>query len=222
MTKSARQDTRVVAPVAMILEIDGKPDACFTRNISPGGMFVVTRQQAPVDSVVKISIFREGQRLETNARVVTATDDGLGLRFIHTGPEFGLGIAALIADILNEGGTEGGDETFDKIDHQAKAGVSWAHMPDGRSWNWWRKAVRGATLTSLSLDGAAMTSRNRPKVGDVVLFFITGKEIPDGRLSCQAEVVRHVGRGFAVKFIAPSIAFRRTVSSLRRGTTPTE
>ncbi len=97
----------------MILEIGGKPDACFTRNISSGGMFVVTRRPAAVDSVVKISIFREGQRLETNARVVTAADDGLGLRFIHTGPEFGQGIAALIADILKEGGKEGGDETFD-------------------------------------------------------------------------------------------------------------
>lgn len=222
MTKAARQDTRVVAPVAMILEIEGKPDACFTRNIGQGGMFVVTRRSALVDSVVKISIFREGQRLETDACVVTATDDGLGLRFIHTGPEFGQGIAALLADILKEGGAEGGDEAFDKIDHRAKAGVSWAHMPDGRSWNWWRKAMRSATLTSLSLDGAAMTSRNRPKIGEVVLFFITGKEIQDGRLSCQAEVVRHIERGFAVKFIAPSITFRRTVSSLRRGTTPSE
>lgn len=204
----SRQDTRVVAPVALLLEVNGETEACFTRNISQGGMFVVTRRDIAQDALVRVFIVREGLRIESKARVVNKAEDGVGLRFVNPAAEFSEGIKALMDDILHKDDLGG-------VDHETPH-VSWSHIPDGKSWNWWRKSVRHSELTSLSHDGAALQARSRPKVGDTVIVFLSEHDMPDANLTCQAEVVRHTTSGFAVRFISPSIEFRRMVSVLRR------
>lgn len=201
-----------MAPVALLLEIDGQAEACFTRNISQGGMFVVTRRRAPEGATVKVALARNGQRLETLARVVNAAEDGLGLRYIDPDPSFGQGIAGLLAELLRD--KSGEELAF--LDGSAQAGVAWSYLPDGRTWNWWRKSVRPAGLLSLALDGAALECRQRPQIGETIIVFLSETKALDARLTCKADVVRHTDNGFAVKFTDPSIDFRRRISALRR------
>ena len=209
---SERKETRIIAPVGLILVIDGHQEACVTRNISKRGMFVMTRRIAPEGTRVEISLVREGIRLSTKAEVVTVADDGLGLRYDGSSDEFLDGIDALLDDLLQRVG----DAEAKAPDHQAKAEVSWASMPDGTNWNWWQKRKRKADLVELSLDGAALRTRKTPEVGETILVFLESPTAEEDDVYCQAEVVRMIDRGFAVRFISPSIPFRRTITELRR------
>ncbi len=210
MTTSERQKSRVTAPVGVLLKIGDTQEACFTRNISVGGTFVMTKRNAAIDEDVTLSFVHAGQRLSTEARVASITDAGLGIRFITPSEEFCAGVNALISDLLQKG-----DEHTPNPSHQPGGTASWSYIPQKGLLNVLRRRKRMATLSGLSLDGAALESRHRPDIDQEVLIFLKSPDINED-LECRAKVVRHTGRGFAVQFETPSVMFRRTISDLRR------
>lgn len=209
---SERQETRVVAPVGVLLSVNGKRDACFTRNISIGGTFVMSKQVAVVGDTVTLSFVQAGNRLSTSARVASMTSEGLGLRFINASPEFCDGLTTLIHELLQKTG-----EQAARPSHQTGGGASWSYIPQQGLRHFLRRGKRNATLSGLSLDGAALEARRPPDVAEEILVYLRSPDTGDD-LECLAKVVRHTDRGFAVKFHSPTIAFRRVVSDLRSKT----
>ena len=213
---SERKDTRVVAAVGVILHLDGAREPCMSRNISRGGVFVLSRRQLPVGTTLQVEIVRGSNKILAKARVSTQASDGLGLQFVDIDDNVRTAITDLIVTLLNE---QSGESAAIPVDtDNKKQQIYWSNMAEGRGWNWFRKRRASADLLSLSVDGAALSTKKRPEVGEIILVFLTdegGDEEDDAR-QCRAEVVRHTERGFAVKFLAPSMEFRRTVSRMRR------
>jgi len=210
---SERLDDRVVAAVGVIVKIDGKREPCMTRNVSRGGMFVLTKMDLAPGAEVQLEIVHEGKRLIGNAKVTTKTAQGVGLAFSSTDPEFGAGVDGLLRSLLKRP-----NEDLGAGEVEVSGRMAWSHLPDGRAWNWWRKRKMVANLVSLSLDGAAMVASRRPEPAELVLIYLTDSRDESGEpVFCRAEVVRHTDHGFAVKFLSPSLEFRRAVSRLRQG-----
>jgi hypothetical protein len=208
-----RKTNRVVAPVPIIIDAGGEAKPCFTRNLSRGGLFAVTNRSIMPQSMVLVTVVYGGQRLTTTAQVVNVHKDGLGIRFIEPSPEFEQGVAQVLTDLLNKQG--GG--TIDEASMLVHVGAAWAYPPGQQAAAEWQKTICPAKVQSLSLDGAAVAAARVPKVMETIVFFLTTPEKPDGSLFTKAQVARHIAGGFAVKFISPSVDFRRTISSLRRG-----
>jgi hypothetical protein len=206
-----RRDTRVVAGVGVILNNEGKRDPCMTRNLSRGGMFALTKTKLTDGQMLEVEIVHRGKKLSAAARVTGITPDGCGLSFVEPGADFRAGIDALIGSLITENSTGASRTPHDHVEVK----LQWAHLPDGKSWNWWKKKPFVTEVLSLTLDGAALGCKVRPNVGDTVLIFL-GDGVTEHN-TCRAEVVRHTDSGFAVKFLTPGMEFRRLVSRLRRG-----
>lgn len=208
-----RLDDRVVAAVGVILKVDGKREPCMTRNVSRGGMFVLTKLDLSPGVAVQLEIVHEGKRLTGHAKVTTRTGQGVGVAFAGNDPEFAAGVDTLLRSLLKRPSEEGGGAEV-----EVTARMQWSHLPDGKAWNWWRKRRMAATLLSLSLDGAALMTKGKPEPGELIIIYLTDSRDDSGEpVFCRAEVVRHTDRGFAVKFLSPSLEFRRAVSRLRQG-----
>jgi hypothetical protein len=205
-----RRDTRVVAGVGVILNNEGKREPCMTRNLSRGGMFALTKSKLTEGQMLEVEIVHRGQKLSAPARVASITPDGVGLTFTEPGAEFQGGVDALIGSLMVESGSEA-RAPHDHVD----AKISWARLPDGKAWTWWKKKPQATEVVSLTLDGAALGCRAKPDVGETVLIFLGDGQSENN--TCRGEVVRHTETGFAVKFLSPGMEFRRLVSKLRRG-----
>lgn len=214
-----REDTRLIAPIAIFLEAGDQTKGCFTRNISLGGLFVVTSIRAPVGATVKVSLTHQKKRLSTTAEVVSVVKDGMGLRFIAKTPEFTAGITDLINSLLN---AKGANVAARQAGKKVQAGAAWAYPLGDQDTETWQKSICAVGLLGLSLDGAALEGDQRPPVGETILFFITTSDAPDKAHHCHAQVARHLERGFAIKFVSPSIELRQAITSLRRGALPAD
>ncbi len=210
-----RRDTRVTAGVGVILTIDGKPAPCMTRNLSRGGMFAVTKRQAAPGTQVGLEVVHQGTRLRARAEVVQQTPQGLGLRFVDVDDQFRTAIRALMDALVAEQAAQAGD--FDDVDDGGRLEMAWAWPGQKSGWKFWKKSRYDVAIANLNVDGGAFKCAERPGVGDAVVMIILGKKDDAGQpLTCQAEVVRHTDDGFAVRFVTPSIDFRRAIAEARR------
>ncbi len=245
---SERQHTRVMAPVGVMLEGAEETCAAFTRNVSRGGMFVVTKLRAEQGEFIKILLMHSGKKLRCSAEVMNVTEEGLGLKFSEADEAFLDGVEELIKSLLvkaigkpkpdaDSGGfdpdnydydasgapnddaanADGGDDGSEEISRSAaKARVTWSYLPDGHTWNWWRKGLHDVRLVALSHDGATFISRKRPACEETVLLFITTDTVPDAELHCRAEVMRHTDKGFVVRYLEPRLQFRQAIGQMRQ------
>jgi len=210
-----RKDTRVIVGVGVILTIDGSAEPCMTRNLSRGGMFAVTRRKAPRGSMVGLEVVRDGQRLKAKAAVVECADDGLGLSFVGADDKFCNAIRALMDEMVAEKMVAPSEEES-VADDAIEVGAAWGPIGESKWWQVFQKKRHAATFTNLTLDGASLQSNASPPVGQVILFFLMSSALEGGVVQSTAEVVRHTDTGFAVRFLAASIEFRRAISNARR------
>jgi hypothetical protein len=186
----------------------------MTRNLSRGGLFAVTGAEARPGDQVTIEVLHRGIRLKARARVARKTDEGLGLSFEAADEAFRGAIRALMDElVIGQAAPEG----FDDVKDGAELRLSWSPPTGGSWWRFWQKRRHVTEVVNLNLDGAGLRSEIRPEVADTIIIFLEGRKDGQGNLlACEAEVVRHTGGGFAVRFLSPSIEFRRAVSAARR------
>lgn len=210
-----RRDTRVVAGVGLILTVDGQSEPCLTRNLSRGGMFVVTRRVVPDGKVVGLEVIHHGKRLKAEAQVVKCADDGLGLSFTGADEAFRTAIRALMDAMVAERSIDPTDDV--SLDPSRDLKIAWGFPPDNKWWKILGKKKQTAELNNLTGDGASLASKTRPKVGDTIIVYLSSRSFGDAVLvESAAEVIRMTDDGFAVQFQAASIDFRRAVGQIRR------
>ncbi len=208
---SNRRDTRVIAGIGTILTIGDESRPCMSGDISRGGMFVVTDQRAPEGTLVGIRLVHLGRRLEAHARVVSIKATGLGLSFVDASDEFRAAVRSMMDDMLGQSGAGPGPQSTAR-----RASVSWLKPGGGKLTQLLRGRGHAAELTDLTLEGAALACKSCPDVGESIVLELTAEGDANPTTS-SCSVIRHTEHGFAVRFVAPSIEFRRLVSLLRRG-----
>ena len=189
----------------------------MTRNLSQGGMFAVTKAEVAEGAVVTVEVVHQGSRLKCRARVAQRTAEGLGLSFVDVDERFRRAMRALMDDLV-VGSSQPALAEFDDVeDDDGELELAWAYPGEGSWWKFWKKRRHAVAALNLSLDGAGLGSETRPEVGASIVIYLEGKKDTKGEtLACSAEVVRHTDEGFAVRFVAPSVAFRRAISEARR------
>lgn len=207
-----RRYTRVRAGVGLILTIDGKAEPCLTRDISRGGMFVVTRRPAYDGQTVQLEVIHEGKRLKAEAQVVTVAEDGLGLSFVGATEGFRNAIRTVMDEMVAARSTDTELVPGAISDLQ----VHWSPVEGSKWWAVWHRTRHKCELTNLTLDGASMRSKQRPDVGETVVLELQSRAFEGGAVTASAEIIRHTNGGFAVYFLAASVEFRRAVSMVRR------
>jgi hypothetical protein len=208
----SRRAVRIVAAVGIIVEIDGKAHPCLTRTVSAGGMLVQLRHPAMVGTPTTVVIPEAGSKLRLSARIANNDGSALGLALDPSAPE-ALETWGRFLKKLVRRSTEEIDPSILGVSGE----VSWAHVPDGKLLTVFRKRLHKDRLIDLTVDGAAFANPKPPALESYVLVFLT--EVSEGERKeyhCQAAVVRHLDGGFAVRFDAPAVEFRRVVSRLRR------
>jgi hypothetical protein len=205
---SERRSTRVIAGVGVILLIDGEPEPCMTRNLSRGGMSVATKREVPPETILPFQLIHQGKHLTGKAKVIKCSSDGLGLSFIETDGALGEAIRHLMDEMVQTAG-----ELPEEI-APVSAVCRWISAEKTAWWQVLKRIHHRGMLTDLTLEGAAVQSGIPPLVGAHVMITLP---LDEEEVEAQAEVVRHTDIGFAVRFIAPSIPFRRAISQLRRG-----
>lgn len=214
---SERQGQRIDAAVGVILRHGTEKEPCMSRGISAHGMAVGTTKRWPVGTAIELEIVHDSVRVKTRARIASHNKAGLGLEFLDESPEFHAQIEKLLAKFipLQQGGA--------RIALPAQfSGVRfiWSLPEEIDPPKWWKSRLKKAQLIDLSLDGAGIACKKPPDVGQKVLVVLaladSDEKDPNANLQCDATVVRHTERGFAVQFASPSLAFRKLVSDIRK------
>lgn len=184
----------------------------MSRDISRGGMFAVTRRRANLGKVVQLEVIHEGKRLRAEGLVVSVAEDGLGLSFVGASEGFRNAIRGLMDEMVASRSTE-----TELLPHAiSDLQIHWSPQEGTKWWAVWQKSRHRCELTDLTLDGAALRSKQRPEVGEVVVLQLRSRAFSDSEVTASAEIVRHTEGGFAVQFLAANIEFRRAVSMVRR------
>ena len=207
----SRESNRIVAALGVILEIDGKPHPAITADVSTGGMRVMLKLGLPPGTPLTVVVLEGQKKLRLPARVTSNAEAGLGLAFEDPTDELRDAWTRILKKLLRR-------DTVNQGQNLASAAgrLAWSYLPDGRLWSFFKKRPHFDKVTSLSADGLAFRSRQKPEEQARVLVFLV--LVADGhkqRYHCQADVVRHTDDGFAVRFDAPRIEFRRALSRLR-------
>ena len=84
-----RKDTRLVAPIGVILTIGEDVQACQTRNISKGGIFFKTHQRLGQGQFLDLMIpmRNKGKLLKRRGTVVWSDSDGVGVELQTQGQD---------------------------------------------------------------------------------------------------------------------------------------
>lgn len=169
----------------------------MTRNVSRSGAFLLTTGRWAPDSLLRLKFVYDDHRFVTDAKVRFAADDGVALAFHEPDTEFTTNFERFLDGLANR--------DLERV-HATDPVIGWRPLN--------RVNAQHAPMSSLTLDGAAVDTAAPPDVGQIL--WVSVSESTDQPVECQAEVVRHTGSGFAVRFVEPSRGFRAAVRQLRR------
>jgi hypothetical protein len=211
-----RIEQRIDAAIGVVVRVDGRAEPCLSQTISVRGLAITSLKDWPIGTLVGVDLMHQGVRVSTSARVVSRHSSAIGLEFIDNSPELTSSMNALLATLV--GGSPTRAEPPDRM-----RDVVWL-QPEERSGigGFFRGRQHKARLIDVSLDGAAISGKNPPKVGDEIIVRLPNyvadqnNQNDTQKVDCAACVVRHTERGFAVKFVTPSALFRRVISAIRK------
>lgn len=180
----------------------------LTKNISVGGLFVITEHRYPLGQYLNLRLDYKGMIMESGARVTHIQRDGVGVRFWNATPALEQAMKSLIEDLLATG--HYADE------RRREPRLSIEDMPV-----LWREGTleHRASLRDVSLSGAGIESADVPKLGDTILVLLPTPSADLSAISLDLvgsdAVVRRVMDGsFGVEFDAPSAEFRLAVAKM--------
>lgn len=85
----------------------------LTRNLSMGGMFMLSDRRWPMGSLVDLVLEYKGAQIPTPARVTHLQPDGVGVRFVQPTVEFEDEITRVIDDLVTGGRPLDQNHSFD-------------------------------------------------------------------------------------------------------------
>lgn len=180
------------------------------KNLSLGGIFVLSRQKRPIGDQATLTIHHRGVDLETRARVTHSGADGVGYAFVNPSAEFVESLSVAIRDLLSVGAAVGDRRTAARYPVNAAIAFS-----DG-------KERTLAQLANLSATGAYVQTTDPPAPGSKVYIYLPGRTFSEGQdvfsevRGCLCDVVRRARDGFGVHFRNPSAEFQMAVDMLMR------
>lgn len=205
-----RPDPRVPLRLPVATPEGGGP--AVTKNISMGGLFLITKTRFEVGTDVELVLNIAGMDLAVVARVTHQQADGAGFSFIDPSPLLREIVREQIDAILSQHLTDDTDPGY-----VMRHSVTWSRDGSGRE---------HADLRDLSVSGAYLESRADVRVGDTIYVYVPGFIATDGDKASEvrggeAEVV-HVGDdGFRVRFRRASAEFRMAVERMLMSMTST-
>ena len=191
-----RTDTAVVTG-----RVEGSRPAP-ARNLSTGGIFLITAQRFGLGCVELLTLEVGHRRLQTPARVTHLQPDGVGFSFASPGEPFLTAVRELIDELLSS---------------DAERTAERKHVSDPVVWSQ-AGASRTTVLRDLSAGGAFVLCDAPPRLGSELLLYLpgytysAGTEQPSELRGCRAQVVRHAEGGFACRFLDPSAEFRMGIA----------
>ncbi|MEM6730504.1 MAG: PilZ domain-containing protein [Myxococcota bacterium] len=203
-----RRDRRL--NVAMQVQIvDGDAHESFlTKNISVGGVFVITTHRYPIGAYLSLRIDYKGVEMLTGARVTHIQRDGVGVRFWNPSDDLLHAVKRVIDDLLASGG------------HTDERRREPRELIEDTPILWRTEGVeRRASLVDLSLSGARIADTEPPGEEQKILVLLPTPAAEQDAISVElvgsdAIVRRSMGESFGIEFDGPSAEFRLAVAKL--------
>ncbi|MEM6531163.1 MAG: PilZ domain-containing protein [Myxococcota bacterium] len=204
--RPVKPETRVPVSIPVVTADGGKP--ALTKNLSLGGLYLITRRRYAVGSHVELSLSYGGVQLGVTGRVTHLQADGCGFAFVNASVALRNMLRELIDTLLDQRPVVD-DDTNPRfvIEHQ----IHWSRGDAKR---------HHASIRQLSLAGAYLTSEVRAKKGETLLVYVPGfTATDDGSRASEVRGTRSVvvhedGEGFGVRFVGASAEFRMAVERL--------
>ncbi len=191
--RQPRVDTRLP-----VVETTSGGDTYYTKNLSMGGLFLLTEKRWAVGSELNLTITFGRARLPINARVTHLQRDGVGMCFMETSDAVREALRLLIASQIPASGSS--------------VVLAWS---DG-------KIRHEATVRGLTMQGGSFKTPDRPDVGSSIMVYVPSTvetedaEVEHELRGCSAEVTSHASDGFDARFTVPSAEFRMALERLLR------
>jgi len=199
---------RVAGALKVLLQDPGEeqPVSCMTKNLSLGGVFVLTERRWPVDTTMSVRLVRGPLEAESSARVSHVGHDGVGLMFVDAQQAFRFVVAESIADLVSVGAEV--DEHRTEVRFHTDLAVTWRQG----------EVEHVGRLRDVGLEGAFVCGPNAPAPGTscyLYLSAVSGADVPSGEIcGCAGMVMHRETDGFGVHFEKPSDEFRAAVGQL--------
>lgn len=205
MTKpQGRPEPRV--PVSIPVATPDGGDPAVTKNISMGGLFLITRQRFTVGAEVALVLECGGMELEVTGRVTHHQADGVGISFVDPSPLLHNILREQIDALLSQHSL--GEDTNPRIPVRQK--VPWSRGGAARE---------QAEVRQISSEGAFLASEAQVRKDETVYVYLPGYLATDRDKASEvrgveARVIYVRDDGFGVRFINASAEFRMAVAHL--------
>jgi hypothetical protein len=213
MSPQERQP-RVSTRLPVVETGDGR-GVYYTKNLSMGGLFLLSDKRWAVGSVIELALSHGTTRLEFKARITHLQRDGVGLCFIDPSDDVREALRKIIASQIPQNRSGGLASALKNAVGLASAAGTRIAWSDGESR--FESAARDLDARSAFFEFDAP-----PAVGSTIIVYLPAttqnddEEIEHELRGCTAEVVGHSEGGFAVKFLTPSAEFRMAIERLLR------
>lgn len=209
-----RRAPRIRAAIGAILRQGEMKEPCLTKSVSVTGLAVTTRKQWDPHQPIQVDIVEDGFRLSAQARVVRQVESSISLELDSSNPDVERVMSGLMESLLSRTGSAPQDVDFSDLEN-LDGRVKWTPLEKKGGFNPFAKRFSEAELTDISHEGASLTARRPPEVGEAIVIILEHDEAMEHLLKVQAQVVRHFEGGFAVALDSPPREVRQWITKLR-------
>jgi hypothetical protein len=203
-----RRYVRIAAPLR-VFDVERRPPESFvTRNISLGGLFLMSDSRRAVASTIELLLEHRELTAAARGRVTHLQSDGFGVTFMDPSEALLRFVRVTIDDLLR-----GGSLPEDRRgDSRALVGMQVV-------WSQVHQEHRGR-LSNLSHEGAYILCPEPPALETEVFVYLpgfvydVGSAWPSEARGCPAKVVHRRDDGFGVAFDRPSAEFRMAIDGV--------
>ncbi|MEO0811610.1 MAG: PilZ domain-containing protein, partial [Myxococcota bacterium] len=205
--KKPTRKPQVRVPVRLLVVTPDGADRAVTKNISIGGLYLITKKRFTVGAELPLVLEVGEMRLEVTARVTHQQADGAGFSFVDPSPLVQEIVREQIDSILSQE-TMSDDDTNPRVVVQHS--VSWSIDGTDRE---------EAEVRDLSLTGAYLATETKVEVDDTIYIYVPGFVATDGGKASEvrgveARVVHTTENGFGVRFLGASAEFRMAIERM--------
>jgi hypothetical protein len=215
------RELRVATRLPVVATESTGDRAFYTKNLSMGGLFLLSETRWPVGSTMSLSMTFGDVRIELTARVTHLQRDGVGMCFVGPSDETRAQIKAIISEQMPHE-AEGG--AFQALQRAVGMG-----KPRGIQVVWTEgKSRHESTARDLSSAGAFFESETMPAEGATIMVYLSSitenddHELEPELRGCAAEVLERTDAGFDVRFRTPSAEFRMAIDQALRNAAAAE
>lgn len=208
------RELRVATRLPVVATESTGDRAFYTKNLSMGGLFLLSDTRWPVGSHMELVMTVGDVRIQLTARVTHLQRDGVGMCFVGPSDE----TRSQIRDIISAQMPQQDGSTFESLQRAVGMG-----KPRGIKLIWSEGKTRHeSTARDLSSTGAFFESSVLPAEGATIMVYLSSvtenddHELEPELRGCTAEVLERTDKGFDVRFKTPSAEFRMAIDQALR------